>query len=113
MAEADNTERTDLSEDEFWRAMERKPDYMAFLKRFAGPDIKNYRLISPQTWARWDQVNLTFQSEDAFWSQMERQPDLQTLVGRYGGYPRISPETWPRWDAANAEYQARRRVVLG
>jgi hypothetical protein len=82
--------------DEFWDAMERKPDYSAFLGRFDGH--KNYRRISPDIWARWDQANSKSQTEEAFWAQMEREPDLQALIGRYGGYPRISAETWARWD---------------
>jgi hypothetical protein len=71
--------------DEFWDAMERKPDYSAFLGRFDGR--KNYRRISPDIWARWDQANLKSQTEESFWAQMEREPDLQALIGRYGGYP--------------------------
>jgi hypothetical protein len=93
--------------DEFWDAMERKPDYSAFLGRFDGH--KNYRRISPDIWARWDQANAKSQTEEAFWAQMEREPDLQALIGRYGGYPRISAETWARWDVANTEYQSRLR----
>jgi hypothetical protein len=92
--------------DQFWAAMERNPN------RFNG--FKNYRGISPEIWARWDQTNLKFQSEEAFWAQMERHPDLQALIGRYGGYPRISAETWARWDAANTEYRFRfREAQLG
>ena len=97
-----NGKHTD-TDDQFWDAMERNPDYSAFLGRFNG--FKNYRGISPEIWVRLDQTNLKFQSEEAFWAQMERDPDLQALIGRYGGYPRISAETWTRWDAANTEYQ--------
>jgi hypothetical protein len=78
------------TDDQFWDAMERNPDYSPFLERFNG--FKNYRGISPEIWARWDQTNLKFQSEEAFGAQMERGPDLQALIGRYGGYPRISAE---------------------
>ena len=106
------TDEECTTDDEFWDAMERKPDYCAFLDRFDG--YKNYWRISPGIWARWDQANLKFQSEEAFWAQMERDPDLQALIGRYGGYPRISAETWARWDAANTEYQFRlREAQLG
>jgi hypothetical protein len=91
------------ADDEFWDAMERKPDYCAFLDRFDG--YKNYWRISPGIWARWDQAKRKSQSEEAFWTLMEFEPDLQALIGRYGGYPRISAETWARWDAANTQYQ--------
>jgi hypothetical protein len=101
-----NEKRTP-TDDQFWDAMERKPNYSAFLDRFNG--FKNYRGISAEIWARWDQANLKFQSEEAFWAQMERDPDLQALIGRYGGYPRISAEKWARWDAANTKYQFRLR----
>jgi hypothetical protein len=101
------TDEKCTTDDEFWGAMERKPDYSAFLDRFDGR--KNYWRIRPEVWARWDQANLKFQSEEAFWALMEREPDLQAVIGRYGGYPRISAETWARWDAANTDHQFRFR----
>jgi hypothetical protein len=99
-----------MTDDEFWDAMERKPNFPAFLARFDGR--KDNSGISPDIWARWDQANLKYQSEEAFWAQMERKPDRHALISRYGGYPRISAETWARWDAANAEYQFRGREAL-
>jgi hypothetical protein len=97
------------NDDGFWQQMDSRPDYAAFLAHFDG--FKNYRLISPEIWARWEEVNCKFESDAAFWLRMERQPDLQALIGRYGGYPRISPETWARWDEVKEMFQARRRQV--
>jgi hypothetical protein len=79
------TDEECTTDDEFWDAMERKPDYSAFLDRFDG--YKNYWRISPDTWARWDQANLKSQSEEAFWALMEHEPDLQAVIGRFRRLP--------------------------
>ena len=81
--------------------MEREPDYAAFLDHFDG--FKNYHLIPPEIWAKWNEANRKFESEAAFWSRMEhraRPAGAHRSLWRLPAH--LIEETWACWDAVNA-----------